>query len=571
MMAELRSVDPRALIPNPDNPRRTPPSKAMDEQLVASIRAIGLIQPPRVAERDGKLMIVAGVRRTKAAIAADLAAIDVLIDDADETTDAMRSVSENLIRASMTSVDIWRATEALEGQGWNEQAIADALALPVRTVRRLKLLAHLHPAMLDFMAIGSMPNEDQLRTIAAASREEQAQVWKKLKPKKGHDVSWYEVARALSKRRIPASAARFDDDLERAYGVIWEDDLFAPAGEDSRYTTNVDGFFGAQQEWLQNNLPERGTMLPTDEFGRAALPKKAEFVYGKPAKGDLVGHYLDAHSGEVKTTVYRIVEPKRAAKGGKDNIGTAAETVGTTPKATRAEVSQKGIAMIGDFRTDALHEALKVSKIDETTLIALLVLALGGRNVSVQSGAGLGGHDREDIASGPTDGGALATDPETVHAAARAMLTLVLSCRENASYSGPLARVAGDTVGASLHLPNMATEDFLSCLSKAGVEKAAAAEGVRVEARGKDTRANLVNRFKDGLYVYPPALFKLTDDEVAAAKEARSRRYVPGAGRTGSTLDDDGEGDGDYGEGDGVVGYRATIWMRERVNQDDNL
>ena len=40
---------------------------------------------------------------------------------------------ENLIRASMNSVDIWRATETLEAQGWNEQAIADALALPVRT------------------------------------------------------------------------------------------------------------------------------------------------------------------------------------------------------------------------------------------------------------------------------------------------------------------------------------------------------------------------------------------------------------------------------------------------------
>jgi ParB family chromosome partitioning protein len=518
-MAELRSVDPRTLIPNPDNPRRTAPSKSMDEQLLASIRAIGLIQPPRVAERDGKLMIVAGVRRTKAAIAADLAVIDVLIDDADETTDAMRSVSENLIRASMTSVDIWRATEALEGQGWNEQAIADALALPVRTVKRLKLLAHLHPAMLDFMAIGSMPNEEQLRTIAAALRDEQAQVWRKLKPKKGHDVSWHEVARALSKRRIPASAARFDDDLARAYGVIWEDDLFAPAGEDSRTTTNVDGFFGAQQEWL---------------------PKKAEFVYGKPAKGDLVGHYLDVHSGEVKTTVYRIVEPRRAAKGGKENENVDIEPTGATPKATRAEVSQKGVAMIGDFRTDALHEALKVSQIDETTLIALLVVAFGGRNVSVQSGAGLGGHDREGIALNLTDGGVLTTDPETVHAAARAMLTLVLSCRDNASSSGPLARSAGDTIGASLHLPNMATDDFLSCLSKAGVEKAAAAEGVRVEVRGKDTRANLVDRFKDGLYVYPPALFKLTDDEIAGAKEARSRRYVPGAG---ASLDDDQDGE----------------------------
>jgi ParB-like chromosome segregation protein Spo0J len=91
----------------------------------------------------------------------------------------MRAVSENLVRVSMSSVDIWRAIETLEAQGWNEQAIADALALPVRTVARLKLLANLHPAMLDAMAAGSMPNEDQLRTIARTSRDEQAQVWKK--------------------------------------------------------------------------------------------------------------------------------------------------------------------------------------------------------------------------------------------------------------------------------------------------------------------------------------------------------------------------------------------------------
>jgi ParB-like chromosome segregation protein Spo0J len=49
-MAELRSVDPAALVPNPDNPRRTVTPQAMDDQLVASIKAIGLIQPPRVKE-----------------------------------------------------------------------------------------------------------------------------------------------------------------------------------------------------------------------------------------------------------------------------------------------------------------------------------------------------------------------------------------------------------------------------------------------------------------------------------------------------------------------------------------
>jgi len=153
---------------------------------------------------------------------------------ADEARDLMRSLAENLIRASMNSVDIWRAIDTLENKGWNEQAIADALALPVRTVKRLKLLAHLHPPMLDAIAAGSVPTEDQLRTIAAASRDEQAQVWKKHKPKKGHEASWYEIARALAKRRIPFSAAKFGDDLAQAYGVVWEDDLFTPAGEDGR-------------------------------------------------------------------------------------------------------------------------------------------------------------------------------------------------------------------------------------------------------------------------------------------------------------------------------------------------
>src|ERR1700684_1059248 len=316
-MAELRSVDPRILQFKPNNPRRTPAPPAMNEQLLASIRAVGIIQPPCVTTKDDGLMIVVGNRRVKAAIKADLPVIDVLVCDADEAADAMRSVAENLIRASMSSVDIWRAIERLEAQGWNEQAIGDGLALPVRTVRRLKLLAHLHPAMLDVMALGSMPNEDQLRTIAAATGEEQAQVWKKHRPKKGQpDLAWYEIARALAKRRMSASVAQFGDDLAKAYGIVWEDDLFAPPGEDSRYTTNVEGFFGAQQEWLQNNLPERGTLVPVDEYGSCQLPKKAERVYGKPGKGDVIGHFVDARTGEVETVAYRLPTPKKAGKPG---------------------------------------------------------------------------------------------------------------------------------------------------------------------------------------------------------------------------------------------------------------
>jgi ParB family chromosome partitioning protein len=110
------------------------------------------------------------------------------------------------------------------------------------------------------------------------------------------------------------------------------------------------------------------------------------------------------------------------------------------------------------------------------------------------------------------------------------MLAGVLSCRENMSDNGIVARVAGDAVDATSYLPNMATDAFLSCLSKAGIEKAARAEGVRVETRAKDTRARMVERFKMGGYIYPGGLFTLTDDDFAKAKAAEVRRYVPGTG-----------------------------------------
>ena len=547
-MPALRHVDPSTLQPNPNNPRRTVAMPTVDEQLRASIKAIGIIQPPIVRERDGALEIIAGHRRVAAAIDLGLAGIDVLVCDADEAVSAMRSISENLVRAAMNSVDIWRSIEKLEALGWNEQAIADALALPLRTIRRLKLLAHLPPSMLDVMAAGSNPSEQQLRTIAAASPQEQAQVWKKHKPKKGAaDVIWFSIASALEKRRIPFAAAKFGDDLARAYGVVWEDDLFAPAGEDGRYTTNVDGFFGAQQEWMQNHMPERAVVAKLDQDGRPELPKKAEHVHGKPGKGDTVGYYVDQRTGEVKTVAYRMPEPKKPAKPAKGSRGDEAgethdsTTADAVPARTRADISQMGVGMIGGFRTDALHQALTDTPIEDDTLLGLLILAFGAKNLSVQSAANVSANDRRAICETITEGGVLTADLGLLRQAARKMLVGVLSCQENVFDSGVVARISGVTVGAEALLPNMATEDFLKCLSKSAIEKVATAEGVRVEVRGKDTRARIVERFKTGRYIHPDARFALSEADLAKDRDQLSRRYdVPAAGNFG---DDDADPD----------------------------
>src|SRR5690606_7439007 len=120
--------------------------------------------------------------------------------------------------------------------------------------------------------------------------------------------------------------------------------------------------------------------------------------------------------------------------------------------------------MIGDFRTDALHEALGRAPIEDDMLMALLVLAFAGLNVRVDSGA-------NDNVFGPkrfkrhaarliSEDGKLAFDTETLRVAARSVLIDVLSCRRGMSNSGVVSRLAGDAIGADSFLANMGSEDF---------------------------------------------------------------------------------------------------------------
>ena len=511
---ELRTVDPRVLRTNPANPRRTLASPEADAMLAASIAAIGIIQPPLVRTDGEELVIVAGHRRVAAAIATDLAEIQVLVAETADGSDDMRALSENIVRAALNPVDQWRAVELLLAKNWTEAAIATALALPVRTVQKLHLLGRIHPKMLDTMAAGDMPREELLRTIASAPLEEQASVWKKHKPRKGNGVVWHEVARALSKRRMMAKEACFGDDLAKAYGIVWQEDLFAPADEDGRYTTEVEAFFGAQMEWLRENLPPKGVVLETDGYGRGQLPKGAERVWsGSVKKDDRSGWYLDPTSGKVESISYRISKPTAKRRGGDDETA-------ETPAAQRPRppITKKGASLLGELRTQALHEALATAPIEDSTLMALLILGYAGSNVSISSGRASSPHGfvgTGEIAQHIFVDGALTDDREVLQKTARQMLIQILSCREDRTNSGIAARLAGQTIGGDNFLPNLATSDFLACLSRTIIEKAAAEHGVAPKPRLRDTRDGLIQKFaKEGRFFHPIASFAPDGDEL---------------------------------------------------------
>ena len=286
--------------------------------------------------------------------------------------------------------------------------------------------------------------------------------------------------------------------------------------------------------------PRIYTIVAADEYGRPQLPKGArERWTSQPARGDLVAVRVDPRTGEIRQTVYELPQRKPTGDaGGKSGDATL------LPKA-RPDVTQKGDVIIGDLRTEALHQALRENAIGDDLLIGMLVLALGSNNVEIKSGVAgsCGGGAIRAVAERLIEGDALTSDSALLRQAARDALVQVLSCRVNHSSSGMKARLAGAAIGADAYLANMATEEFLSCLSKPAISREAEAAAVPVGARAKDTRAALVAEFGGSTWVYSGARFAPSDAELARKRALTAARLDDEP--HGEELDDDGGADTD--------------------------
>ena len=208
---------------------------------------------------------------------------------------------------------------------------------------------------------------------------------------------------------------------------------------------------------MTSNLPKRGAIVEVNSWGQPELPKKAAHVYGKPSKSDQTALYLD-RDGKVQTVHYRMPETAKPKGGSAEGAAEGGDDAGAfTTQKVRPDVTQKGHDMMGDFRTDALHEALGSAPIEDDMLMALLVLAFAGQNVRVDSGAGgtfYGG--KRFSRHGVTlfdEHGKLAFDQDTLRIAVRSVLIHVLSCRRGMSNSGMVSRIAGEAIGADEYLP----------------------------------------------------------------------------------------------------------------------
>ena len=99
-----------AIVPNPDQPRKRF-SQGELEELAASIRALGVLQPLTVRRREGKWELVAGERRLRAARLAGLQQVPCLAIQADSQSSSLLALVENVQRRDL---DFWEEALALD-------------------------------------------------------------------------------------------------------------------------------------------------------------------------------------------------------------------------------------------------------------------------------------------------------------------------------------------------------------------------------------------------------------------------------------------------------------------------
>lgn len=150
---QIQLINVANIIPNRFQPRLSFDEKALQE-LAASIKEHGIIQPLVLRRLGDKFEIIAGERRYKAAQIAGLATVPALIAQADDNTSAEVAIVENLQRKDMSAIEEARSYKKLLDRGYSTQEeLAKKMGISqsaiANKVRLLNLTQEVQNALID--------------------------------------------------------------------------------------------------------------------------------------------------------------------------------------------------------------------------------------------------------------------------------------------------------------------------------------------------------------------------------------------------------------------------------------
>ncbi|GIV99377.1 ParB/RepB/Spo0J family partition protein [Roseiflexus sp.] len=151
----VREVLIESIDANPYQPRTDFDESALDE-LAASIRDHGIIQPLIVAERDnGRYELIAGERRLRAARRAGLERVPVIVRESTHQQALEIALIENIQRADLNALEEARAYQTLKNEfGLSDEAIAQRVGRSREAVANTRRLLGLAPVAQQALLAG---------------------------------------------------------------------------------------------------------------------------------------------------------------------------------------------------------------------------------------------------------------------------------------------------------------------------------------------------------------------------------------------------------------------------------
>ena len=150
----INEVELSKIFPNPDQPRRVFDEESLEE-LAASIRKIGLVQPITLRrEDDDSYQIIAGERRYRASLLAGLTSIPAYIKAADDNELMEMALVENIQREDLNSIEIALAYQNLiDSLSLTQEQLSERVGKKRATItnylRLLKLPAEVQMGVKD--------------------------------------------------------------------------------------------------------------------------------------------------------------------------------------------------------------------------------------------------------------------------------------------------------------------------------------------------------------------------------------------------------------------------------------
>jgi ParB family chromosome partitioning protein len=174
----LMEVPVNAVAPNPKQPR----TRFDDETiaaLAASIREVGILQPLVVRKAgDGRYELIAGERRLRAAKAAGMASVPIVLRESEDADLLREALIENIHREDLNPIEQAEAFKALLGElGLKQEELADRVGVSrshiANTIRLLALPLDVQQLLADdkitaghARAVLSLGDKDAMSSLA---------------------------------------------------------------------------------------------------------------------------------------------------------------------------------------------------------------------------------------------------------------------------------------------------------------------------------------------------------------------------------------------------------------------